>query len=801
MLQRMSMDVAENPDFSPHAQLVAALLPRAKGLTVFDPNGETRWTSEETLAPALPALVARLASAAATNAEPGERAQLTQDEPVYLFWLRDDENRLRAAFAISWRSGETDPRTFAYVHAMLKPVLECLRRELLLREQLAGSQPATDAEQEADNADLQVLLSTADSERREGGDISLLLQNVNRHLKCEFAALIVPERNLVVVTKAEGREVDTSALAKLHRHLLSLAQVRSDALLLNEPDSLPGVNLPYRVLVSAIRNPAGRPAGVLALFRSRELREFRRREGLLADLLSRRAAGIIDSSYDALTGLYTRKAFEQRARAGMDQKNDGRRMRWSCLYVDADRMHVVNDNYGMHVGDKLLARFGELVRARLVPGALAMRVSGDRFAILLPTDEDDAGQFAEGLRAAVEAIAPAQLGATADGSFQASISIGVSGIADPRVDLAHALAVSETACKAAKDRGRNRVEVYQNSDASIIRRYEDVNIAPSLRAAISENRLRLDAQLIAPLPGSDSTTPHFELLLRMIDDHGETVGPSRFLSAAIRYQLMPAVDRWVLNEMLRLLAPHAELLKGSPVVFTVNLSGQSLGEHDFADRLVEQIRTCGIDPRVFCFELTESAAIANLVSAEAMVKRLRELGCSVALDDFGTGLSSLAYLRALSVDILKIDGSFVRDVLRDPRAESMVQAIAQLARSMNMKTVAEYVETDEIRLRVARLGVDYGQGFAIARPVPLTDAIRELPSYVSVARQPMGEEIVLGSDDDTISAEMQDELHRGLLADGIELTEDEQESQRRLERILEGYDHTESVLYQHKAAG
>jgi EAL domain-containing protein (putative c-di-GMP-specific phosphodiesterase class I) len=329
-----------------------------------------------------------------------------------------------------------------------------------------------------------------------------------------------------------------------------------------------------------------------------------------------------------------------------------------------------------------------------------------------------------------------------------------------------------------------------------MRRYEDVNIAPMLRAAISENRLRLDAQLIAPMQGSQSGTPHFELLLRMIDDSGETIGPARFMSAAVRYQLMPAVDRWVIQEALRLLTPHAGLLAECPVVFTINVSGQSLGEDGFADLVIEQIRGSGIPARVFCFELTESAAIANLGHAETMMKRLREFGCTIALDDFGTGLSSLAYLRALPVDMLKIDGSFVRDVLKDPRAESMVQAIAQLARSMNLVTVAEYVETDEIRLRIAQLGVDYGQGFGIARPAPFADAIRDLPTYASVARRRLGEEIELGAEDDTISAE----LHQQLLDAGIDLA-NQDDTQGRMEKILAGYDHSESTLYQRKLGG
>ncbi|MEP7313915.1 MAG: EAL domain-containing protein, partial [Pseudomonadota bacterium] len=561
-------------------------------------------------------------------------------------------------------------------------------------------------------------------------DLKSILQSATDHLRCAFTALIVPEKSLVVLRTADGLPADTSALARTHRHLISLAQIRREPVILNKFPQQPGAApLPYRVLSCPVRHPSGRASGVLALFRAADAPEFVEREARLADLLARRAAAIIEASYDAVTGLLTRPAFEQRARAVLTEARSDRK--WSGLYIDTDQMHVVNENFGMHVGDRLIAKLGELIRARLVPGGFAARISGDRFAILLPSAAEDAVKFAESLREGAAAINGAGLGAEADSSLSVSVSIGVAAILDLRVEFAHAFAVAETACKAAKDRGRNRVELYQASDLSIVRRYEDINIAPNLRLAITENRLRLDAQMILPLTTAAGSRPHFELLLRMIDDDGNTVGPDRFLSAAVRYQLMPTVDRWVIQQAVDLLKPHAALLADRPVVFTINFSGQSLSDPDFPDFVVQTIERSGLNPAVFCFELTESAAVANLAKAEVMIHRLHALGCAVALDDFGTGLSSLSYLRQLPVDILKIDGSFVRDILKDPRADSMVEAIAHLARAMKLTTVAEYVETDEIRIRVAALGVDYGQGFAIARPSPLVDLLQELPMYAT----------------------------------------------------------------------
>jgi diguanylate cyclase (GGDEF)-like protein len=493
--------------------------------------------------------------------------------------------------------------------------------------------------------------------------------------------------------------------------------------------------------------------GVLALFRAESAPEFTPHHSRLTELLSRRVAAVLAHSYDALTGLLTRPAFEQRVRRALEgttaaagssgggtggagntaatrqaAASGAPATAWSALFIDINRLHVINDNYGMPMGDKVIGQLGELIRNRMPPGSSGSRISGDRFAIMLPASLDDAAKFAEALRAGAEDVG-ASLG---DGKMQVSISIGVAAI-EPRIkEFVHAFAAAETACKAANDRGRNRVEVYHEADESIVRRFTDINLISDLRAAIAEDRLQLNAQLIVPL-GNHTGAPHFEILLRMVAENGEIVGPDHFMSAANRYQLMPTLDRWVIGHAIEMLKPHVALLNSSPVVFTINFSGQSLQDADFTEHVAQLIEKSGLPPSALCFELTESAAIGNISRAEALMRRLRKLGCNIALDDFGTGLSSLAYLRTLPIGMLKIDGSFVRDVLKDPRAESMVQAIAQLARAMNLTTVAEYIETDEIRTRIESLGVDYGQGFAIARPTPLVDILAELPLYLAAA--------------------------------------------------------------------
>ena len=719
--------------FEPYAQLIRSLMPRAISVTVFDADGEMRWTSETTTGPDLANLIVDvLAAARLPTAGPGEMRSLENSPPIYFCWIKDDRQTLVAVVAIVCRpssAGDTDPvRSFALAYAFLRPALECLRRDLLARTLI------DDLNRSVTSLDkgLELLLTdgvSAGAAASENSDeLKAIVQQAMEHLGCVIAALIVPDKGIVLMRTAPGQPAaDNQLVARTHRQLLSMAQMRHEPVIINRFNANGGAPVPYRILSCPLLQTGGKNMGVLALFREQGSAEFTPRDARIGDILARKAHGVIENNYDAMSGLYTRPAFEQRVRAVVAAQKKG--AEWSALYIDADQLHVVNDSFGMHVGDTVIAQLGELIRRRLAPGAFAARISGDRFAALLPTGIDDAAQFAQSLREGAEKLG----GQQGEHRVHVSVSIGVAALDVTASELMHSLAAAETACKAAKDRGRNRVETYRTDDPSIVRRFTDISIAARLRAAIAEDRMRLDAQLIAPFVNGTNARPQYELLLRMIDEDGATLGPDRFLSAANRYQLMPVLDRWVVERALALLVPHAALLSNRTVGFSINLSGQSLEDDAFADFLIDKLEHCGLEPSLFSFELTENATISSIGRAEALMRRLRRAGCGVSLDDFGTGLSSLSYLRQLPVTALKIDGSFVRDVLKDGRAESMVQAIAQLARSMSIATVAKYVETEELRHRVAALGVDYGQGFAIGRPAPLQELLVELPLIAAAA--------------------------------------------------------------------
>lgn len=708
----------------PYAQLVTSLLPRADAVSVFDAEGGLRWTTEFTSGPDLPSAIQELLPWVHEHPdEPGRMVRLEGDDfPHYLWWLRNDDGAFISVVAISTRKAvETDQSTFAFVGALVRPAMECLRRELATQ----GARLSLHNSLSARDKDVELLLKVTDAPGVEGGDwvdeLKNLLQNAADHMGCALVALIVPDKNIAMMRAGQGRQVDGSLLARTHRQLLQLVTTRREAALINRVGA-GGETLPYRILCAPVKHPSGRVSGVLALYRDTTAPEFRERDARLVEMLARRASAGIEASYDSLSGLLTRPALEQRTRAAIAESTGKRD--WSALYIDCDQLHAINENFGMHIGDGVLSQLGELIRGRMPPGALGSRISGDRFALVVPLRRDEATEFAEQLRLGAE-----QLGTLSPNArLHVSVTVGIAQLERGSDAFVHALAAAESACKAGKDRGRNRVEVHEEADVSIIRRFTDITTAGDLRNAIAEDRLRLYAQLIQPIGSlGDHAVPHYELLLRMISTKGETIGPDRFLSAAQRYQMMPTIDRWVIDQAIRQLGTCAEWLQGRPLVFSINFSGQSLNDHGFHEFLFDRIERSGMDPAVFCFELTESDAVANIAKAEGLMRRLRKLGCGVALDDFGTGLSSLAYLRALPVTLLKIDGSFVRDILKDPRAESMVQAIAQLSRTMSIATVAEYVETPEIQARLVTLGVDYAQGFAVGRPRPLSELLEELP--------------------------------------------------------------------------
>lgn len=425
------------------------------------------------------------------------------------------------------------------------------------------------------------------------------------------------------------------------------------------------------------------------------------------------------ASHDSLTGLTNRREFEQRLETAFAQARSGDRTH-TLLYIDLDNFKVVNDTCGHIAGDNLLQQLAFHLQQQLTDSDTIARLGGDEFGILLHDHTIDLGrQVAERLRERASEFSFVWEGKI----FTVGTSIGAVEINATMAGPAQILSNADVACYAAKDHGGNRIHLYQPNDSELAERHGEMHWVSRIGHALDQNRLTLYAQPIRPLLPTDDHRHHFELLLRMHDEAGRLTLPGAFIPAAERYNLMPAIDRWVIREALTRYKEQRD--HAADIVFTVNLSGSSLTQDGLLEYIQEQFRQSGVPPANFCFEVTETAAIAHIGRAQRLIRELRTMGCAFALDDFGSGLSSFAYLKNLPVDFLKIDGGFVKDMLDDPFDATMVAAIHRIGHDLGLMTIAEFVENEQILERLREIGVDYVQGYGIGHPRPLNELYDE----------------------------------------------------------------------------
>ena len=468
---------------------------------------------------------------------------------------------------------------------------------------------------------------------------------------------------------------------------------------------------------SPIRDGSGKVSGGVLVFHDvSESRELNRR-------LSYHA------SHDLLTGLVNRREFENRLeRALRSAKAD--EGAYAVCYLDIDQFKMINDSCGHTAGDTLLGQLGALLKSKIRWKDTLSRLGGDEFGLLLESCSlDEALQTAESLR---EVVSDFKF-TWDERTFRLGCSIGVVPITQDNHDINSVLSAADSACAADKEAGRNRIHCFQENDIELMRRRREMQWAARINNALEENRFELYRQTIRPLQETE-TGDHYELLLRMRDSNGKMISPDVFISAAERYNITPAIDRWVIENALRWLVSEADE-RERLALCSINLSGQSLGDEQFLPFVQRQFEASGLDPSLICFEITETAAIASYSQANRFIHALKEIGCQFALDDFGTGLSSFGYLKHFPVDYLKIDGSFVKGILHDPIDREMVRSINEIGHLTGKKTIAEFAENDEIIDMLQDMNVDYAQGYGVSEPRRLTEG--PLPAHVEVG--PEGE--------------------------------------------------------------
>ncbi len=427
-----------------------------------------------------------------------------------------------------------------------------------------------------------------------------------------------------------------------------------------------------------------------------------------------------EASHDSLTGLINRREFELRLQRLLDsiQLDQGKH---AVCYLDLDQFKIINDTCGHIAGDELLRQVGMALNEKIRARDTLARLGGDEFGVLLENCPLDAAQkVAESLREAVENFKFVW----SNNSFTIGVSIGLVPVTPENRRIVEILGAADAACYAAKDQGRNRIHIYQENDTVLAQRHGEMQWVARVKRALEENRFHLVYQEIVPTQAQEDEQRKFEFLVRLEDEKGGMVPPGAFLPAVERYNLSLRLDFWVINKVFSWVASHRELLE-SDSVFFINLSGDSIGESSFYNTIVRLLKAKGLPADKFCFEITETAAIANLSRAVEFIKKLRSEGCKFALDDFGSGLSSFAYLKNLPVDFIKIDGVFIRDVDRDPIDAEMVKSIKDIGHVMGKKVIAEHVERDAVIDTLTKIGVDYVQGFALGEPRPIAELTAE----------------------------------------------------------------------------
>jgi diguanylate cyclase (GGDEF)-like protein/PAS domain S-box-containing protein len=419
------------------------------------------------------------------------------------------------------------------------------------------------------------------------------------------------------------------------------------------------------------------------------------------------------ATHDALTGLANRREFEYRLEQALH--NLTRQVgRHALMFLDLDQFKLVNDTCGHAAGDELLRHICALLQSGLRENDTLARLGGDEFGILLENCAPEAAEkIAEGLRQIVQNLHFVWKGRP----FVTTVSIGLVHVAQNPMTLEASLRAADMACYMAKEKGRNRVQVYHADDSELSLRFGEMAWVQRLHMALEENRFCLYAQEIAALGPGDHGGGHIEILLRLHDEAGRMILPDSFIPAAERYGLMTSLDRWVVENVFKIIRQCLnESRRGPMAMCAINLSGTTIGDQAFLDFLRKQFVAYSIPPEMICFEITETSAISNLGSAIRFINELKSLGCYFSLDDFCAGMSSFAYLKHLPVDFLKIDGSFVKDMLDDPINRAMVEVINHIGHVMGKRTIAEFVETTQIEQALLEIGVDFAQGYVIERP-------------------------------------------------------------------------------------
>ncbi|MGI9206325.1 MAG: EAL domain-containing protein [Woeseiaceae bacterium] len=599
-----------------------------------------------------------------------------------------------------------DSSSLSYVSEAIAPALECLSRQIRIDTSLTMKSLVSATTNRSNN--LVVNLNAARLNGSFDENVKTLMDIFRETIGCAYVSVYIPGKRKLINSPTDSN-LD-KFLKALAEKLFAVQEMKKKAI--SVKIELPNGENHVATCVPLSRGQRKSDGLAILIDRTKKPGQTSALRSLSTKVISLPGTEHAPSSLVSRTDILARIETALLVQSPLSN---------TLAYFDIDRMHAINDAFGYSNGDRALAKFGEVLIECAGSNDVAAHLGGDRFALFMPGASADTGALK--IEQILRQFSDESIENT-NKSLRFSASAGIATTESTAKSSEELLILAEVAARGAQDRGGNQCATYQGNDGSIIQRRSDVDKVGFLQMALIEDRFTIFAQKIEPI--NTDGVRKFELLIRLFDDSVEDGNAYQFLQAAERYQMMAALDRWVVNAVLETLAKADNVLGVHSNSYCINVSAQSLQDDTFVDYIESRISETNIPPEILCFEITETSLVRYIDRAQRFVKRIQRLGCQVALDDFGTGYSSFAYLKTLPVDILKIDGSFVRDLLECDLSNTIVSSVVKMAQDIGATTVAEHVENALVRARLKELGVHYAQGFAVHRPEALHTVLENL---------------------------------------------------------------------------
>lgn len=736
-----------NTAFSParfqhYWKLLKLAAPWINSALIFNQDGHLCWQSDAEalrLPEIISPLLAQYNPQNSATADTPHSHQLESSKQLLLFQLSDSETETTLSLALICNRDKDWVQHSSENRSMIQLLNQSLLTEYALRMDVQEQEEELDAiasELTHRYEELNLIFSSDNHVQNLAHGRELLQQilvNASNFLDVDLVAILLPGKNFSLhYAKQNNLPANLKEILSCLRNEMypALKKLKS-TIVINHPEDARGIHVvmdtPHKFIIAPLLNVENEVIGLIAIINQDQRIDFSNSDRNLLEVLANKATATVIHNFDPLTGLENSHSFELIVMDTLKQswQNDSYH---TIANIDIDRMAVINAVGGLEAGDRLIKKVAATLTRMVRSCDTVARLGADKFAVLLKNCDLTKGYTL--MQKISQAVTDIDM-EWKHTEQEISISIGLAPITADIQNVTSIFGNVESARIAAKERGRNQIQVFKLDDSDLLRRREQITWVSKTQSALRNNQLVVYAQRIQPIIPNQQL-PHFEILIRMLDEEGKIIAPGYFLPAAEAFYLMPKLDRWVIQHTFELLSAQQQQNSQPSCEVSINLSGQSLTDSALFGFITGLFNRFSIDPKLICFEVTETAAVANLEEAQAFIKQLRSLGCSFSLDDFGSGLSSFAYLKSLEVDYLKIDGMFVKNITEDPVSLSMVSAINQVGHSMQLKTIAEYVENESILQCLKDLGVDYAQGYLINKPQPFAEQLENLNKKLAI---------------------------------------------------------------------